>query len=1161
MKKLFKVFLVVGLLVVYAFFFSFKVNASNEASHTHEYSESNGICECGAFEEASWNQHIDGGWVVENAGQLMWAVAKLNSSETQHNIIIKNDITLPDGVIWEPLGTTEVPFTKKIKTYMDNSCVIDLKTQTVTSSNYGLIGFASSSGVNVNNITVKGTFNIEAAVEGVGGIVGTTSNTISITNTISKVDINVLETGVSSNKIGGLVGKGLETVNIDKCSNFGTLNVNGVYESVGGLVGYLEKGTITNSINYANVTSNTTKYIGGIIGFVSDKMAGNIENVASLGKVEGKTFSISAGSNVVEMKPGDIVGYFDNNPTLTITNCYYLGDTAFGVSNQGNAFEAKKVTNEDITSGKLAHLLGNAFGQKIDDVIDGEARQEYPVVGSSIVYKVYQCDNTTIKYSNFNKNTDHLHKYHVEKNTIYETCENCDHNKKAELLAPSNLHYDKTLKKAVLSSDIEDFDLASIEIEYSAEVIFPGTYTASFTYQGLTASLEFEILKGIPTEDMFIYTAPSVDLVYDGNNKYLSLFSSNEPGMGEIVVEYFDGKNTIKNICDAGLYSTKVKVLEGKYYQAYAFEGFDLFNMIEIKPKEITLEWTKTILFYEEGKSVYTPEYVFKGTCYNDVPIVQFSDIGNGRGTFTTTIKITDDNYELVGDNLTVEFVVKGILVETPKLPFAILKNGLVQKPDIEDTALYKVVSNSGGTSAGKYPVVLELTDPSKYTWETTDDAQITIYYHIYAIQTSWINYPTIENWKYGEVGNRPVYELNNDYLDVYITYRHLNGEFSKEMPTEVGEYEVKLSAEVDDFRASPFEDVILRFTIEKANPICLIDSVLNVKYGVKLSDIDLLGFGEGEWSWKTDEDQVLDAGSYQLEVLFTPLNPKNYNTITKTITLNIDKLETKYTAPKAIDGLVYNNTNQALIIPGGTTSGMMYYKVNDGNWSLNIPLVKDAGTYTVYYKVIADKNYKDIEEQSITVKIEKTNITIKADNLSIEQYTSLPNLTYQIEGLLKEDAIEVNPTLKVNIENSNTFGNYEIVISDASSINYNITYINGTLTINEHLVCLGGSATCTTKAVCSICLQEYGTLEDHLYIDYKYNNDATTEKDGTVTAKCENCDTTHTKTLENTKIIITPQEEKTPTRLGLGILIGFISTSAVVVGLYFFLFKKKLNK
>ena len=117
---------------------------------------------------------------------------------------------------------------------------------------------------------------------------------------------------------------------------------------------------------------------------------------------------------------------------------------------------------------------------------------------------------------------------------------------------------------------------------------------------------------------------------------------------------------------------------------------------------------------------------------------------------------------------------------------------------------------------------------------------------------------------------------------------------------------------------------------------------------------------------------------------------------------------------------------------------------------------------------------------------------------------------------------------------------------------------MSGTLTITEHTECRGGSATCTEKAHCILCSKLYGNLAEHTFINYKYNDDATTDKDGTMTSVCEHCETTKTIIVPNTKIA---KYNKSTNKIWIGILIGIIPTITISAGLYLFIIKKKFNK
>ena len=83
------------------------------------------------------------------------------------------------------------------------------------------------------------------------------------------------------------------------------------------------------------------------------------------------------------------------------------------------------------------------------------------------------------------------------------------------------------------------------------------------------------------------------------------------------------------------------------------------------------------------------------------------------------------------------------------------------------------------------------------------------------------------------------------------------------------------------------------------------------------------------------------------------------------------------YTAPTAKKDLVYTGENQPLIDPGSTNHGRMWYKLGtDDIYSTLIPMAKDAGSYTVYYKVEGDATHNDVAEQSIEVTIAKAQLS-----------------------------------------------------------------------------------------------------------------------------------------------------------------------------------------
>ena len=95
-----------------------------------------------------------------------------------------------------------------------------------------------------------------------------------------------------------------------------------------------------------------------------------------------------------------------------------------------------------------------------------------------------------------------------------------------------------------------------------------------------------------------------------------------------------------------------------------------------------------------------------------------------------------------------------------------------------------------------------------------------------------------------------------------------------------------------------------------------------------------------------------------------------NYEDITLTVNVNAtNKLLPTVTAPTA-NALTYNGTEQALVTAGKTTGGTMLYRLDDSEWSEQIPTAKNAGEYTVWYKVHGNAEYADVAEQSLTVTV-----------------------------------------------------------------------------------------------------------------------------------------------------------------------------------------------
>ena len=245
-----------------------------------------------------------------------------------------------------------------------------------------------------------------------------------------------------------------------------------------------------------------------------------------------------------------------------------------------------------------------------------------------------------------------------------------------------------------------------------------------------------------------------------------------------------------------------------------------------------------------------------------------------------------------------------------------------------------------------------------------------------------------------------------------------------------------------------------------------------------------------------------------------------NYEDITLTVNVNAtNKLVPTVTAPTA-NALTYNGSEQALVTAGKTTGGTMLYRLDDSEWSEQIPTAKNAGEYTVWYKVQGDAEYADVAEQSLTVTAVKKAVTVTALDKSAYTGSTAPDLSspeadknYKVEGLVGADTLSGTVTLTyAQTPDMSKPGKTAINITGTlSNDNYEITYVPGTLTVSDRPSSGGGGSSSDRDTSSS------GTVKT----ETTKNNDGSvtkteTKRDGTVIETTTGKDGSVSKTTTN---------------------------------------------
>ena len=217
-------------------------------------------------------------------------------------------------------------------------------------------------------------------------------------------------------------------------------------------------------------------------------------------------------------------------------------------------------------------------------------------------------------------------------------------------------------------------------------------------------------------------------------------------------------------------------------------------------------------------------------------------------------------------------------------------------------------------------------------------------------------------------------------------------------------------------------------------------------------------GEGKGDLTGTLEFDCAYAAGSPVGTYPITPsgLTSDNYSISFVDGTLTVT--ENAVPMPTAPVGktLTYNSGLQDLIIPGSAEHGTMYYSLSqNGPWYTAVPQAKDAGVYTVWYKVVGDPGYSDTAPNSVTAVINKAPLTIKALDRRAYVGERLHAFAYDVVGLLGSDTLDKAPSFSCNA-NMNMPGTYVIRIFGAEAANYDISYVNGILTVEHRFVIPG---------------------------------------------------------------------------------------------------------
>lgn len=166
----------------------------------------------------------------------------------------------------------------------------------------------------------------------------------------------------------------------------------------------------------------------------------------------------------------------------------------------------------------------------------------------------------------------------------------------------------------------------------------------------------------------------------------------------------------------------------------------------------------------------------------------------------------------------------------------------------------------------------------------------------------------------------------------------------------------------------------------------------------------------------------------------------------------NKEKASQTVTINPELSSMTYGG--EAVTLPATTDQGQtITWSSSDTNVAAisgNKIISKGVGSATISYTQLGNEAFSALEG-SFSFSVNKAPLTIIADNKSMQEGATVPELTVTYSGFVNNDteaSLTTPPSVTTTATSASPVGSYPITVSGAVSSNYEITYVNGTLTV-----------------------------------------------------------------------------------------------------------------
>ena len=506
---------------------------------------------------------------------------------------------------------------------------------------------------------------------------------------------------------------------------------------------------------------------------------------------------------------------------------------------------------------------------------------------------------------------------------------------------------------------------------------------------------------------------------------------------------------------NAGNYVVTVSAFGGEGVDNYDISTVGNGTSFEIAPKELKfsdfdVEFDGVYDGKPHGATVSIKEGVLYGDDSLTVTVLYDGETDKpvNAGTYEMTISVSgNDNYVMGKDNGK-EIEILKATVQLPTIASAPY-NGSLQTATVEESDLYSVTVNAGGTDVGLYDVTLTLEDNGNYKWASGDDREtgdVTLKFGITKAINEWTAAPAIEGWIYGDDAKEPT--ATAKFGDVTFSYSTADGTPVEGKPSDAGSY--KLVAVVAGTSNYDGLSIEVGFTIAKKTVAAPTLASATFGYDGEEQTVSLVatdGVTLGGETSGTDAKQytakaiLADKANTEWATGGTDDVDLVWNITAKSVTLKAEE-----SVEKTYNGAAYDFSKY--VVTG--TDG--FYARDNVTVSVNAGNVYTPGSYALNVTYGENANYSvTVEPTDAKLTIGKATLTIEAVEKDKEYNGSDITFEFTITGgKVGSDVVTIsNVTYKKEgaAATPNAIGAYvaEFTLGGAQAAYYE----TGTVTVN----------------------------------------------------------------------------------------------------------------